>query len=256
MLFIILALLLIPLVMLLLGQCYRDCDYEAKADVSYLVVSMLGLILFYGQCVGIMANMSMDWHVGVKPSMEASSRIFLLDLRDAVTTCVTGTSFLAKYWQAFCVPLVLIVTMFIAQGMSRLLPDVRGHKWAIRWECSCNVLGSILAGLYVYMVQNTTAFFECVPNHDAEATLAKYKQIECGSERHARATPAMVLSVLFYVVGFFVLCLVLTVVTPRYFHSRSYRECVYFLVYRWKPDMWYFSLVYMARNVLQAFLVQ
>ncbi len=145
--------------------------------------------------------------------------------------------------------------MALLLPVSRMIPKIKGHDMLVSLDAALNFMGMLYSALYISLVKMVVAYFECVPNPDPSttpATLAKYRQVQCGSSEHAGGTPAMIVGMVFYVIGFFSLCVWLNVVAPKRFQSGAFRSRCKFLVNRWRADVWYWSSVYMLRNLVIA----
>ena len=112
----------------------------------------------------------------------------------------------------------------------------------------------LYSALYISLVKMVVAYFECVPNPSADATLNKYKQVVCHTSDHTTGTPAMALGMIFYVFGFFTLCLWMNIKAPEKFVDKRFRARCKFLVNRWRADVWYWGSVYMVRNLVLALI--
>ena len=80
------------------------------------------------------------------------------------------------------------------------------------------------------------AYFECPENPAAGATLAKFKDVVCGSDEHTEALPAMVLGFTFYVIGFYLSFLYAAYIAPQMWSNVGFREKWKFMLTRWRPD--------------------
>jgi len=101
--------------------------------------------------------------------------------------------------------------------------------------------------------QVVVAFFECPANPAADATLAKYKDVVCGSDEHDEVKPAMLVGLVVFVVGFYLAFLQAAYTAPSQWMNVGFRERWTFMLTRWRPDVFYWGCVVMTRNLLVAF---
>ena len=116
-----------------------------------------------------------------------------------------------------------------------------------------SMVGMIFSALYISLVKVVLAYFECPENPAAGATLAKFKDVVCGSDEHMEALPAMVMGLLLYVVGCYLLFLHAAFIAPKKWADVDFREKWRFMLTRWRPDVWFWGSTMMTRNLLVAF---
>ena len=150
-------------------------------------------------------------------------------------------------------PFYIWLSITVAFPVSKVVKKIKGKDVELTLDNVLNFLGMLYSALYIPLVKNVLAYYECVPNPAALDTLAKYKQIVCNSSEHDLATPAMVLGIMLYVIGFYSLCVYINVLAPaRFISDKVFRVRAKFLVNRWRVDVWYWGTVYMTRALFLA----
>jgi hypothetical protein len=96
-------------------------------------------------------------------------------------------------------------------------------------------------------------YFECNENPSGPATLAQFRDVVCGSDERTAGLPAMVLGILLYLVGFYIVFVWAAYVAPSKWMEINFREQWKFMLTRWRPAVWYWGLALMTRNGLVAF---
>merc|ERR1719456_687162 len=166
-------------------------------------------------------------------------------------SCLTGQTFVAKYWGSILLPVVLVIMTAVGFQLSKVLP--LPHEWVMQPGQTFNMLGMLLTALYVTLVKIVVAYWECsenpTPNHE---TLARYRDIECASDDRMDATAPMIIGLLVYVVGIYVKFLHVAYTAPNEWPKPEFREKWRFMLTRWRPDVWFWGSMVMTRNLLVA----
>ena len=234
------------------GCVVTSKPYAAKATAAFQMASTFGIMAIFVQMLGMMGGFNIDW--GWFRSFFGFAELFLLDLEVLGLGCVVGNSFTAQFYSSFLLPVLVGLALLLDLPISRVVPSIAGKEVRLTVNGCLNFMGMVYSALYISLVKLVVAFFECVPNPAADDTLAKYKQVVCQSQEHKTGTAAVVIGMIVYVVGFFVLCLYLNVIAPASFQNPVFRARCKFLVNRWRVDTWYWGSVAMARNLLLAFI--
>lgn len=82
--------------------------------------------------------------------------------------------------------------------------------------------------------------------------MAKYKDILCDSAERDKAIAPMALGLVVYVIGFYLSFCHAAYTAPKRWTDVAFRECWKFMLTRWRPDVWYWGVVVMSRNLLVA----
>ena len=182
--------------------------------------------------------------------------LLLLDLRLPVLRleCISGSTFGSKYMMNATMPLVIVAIFFGNWGVSCVLSRAtNGRIKALDFDHTCNVCGLIMISLYVGLCKIALSYFECrwhegAPEND---TLIQFPSVICGSEEHSSMAWAGWLAVILYMVGMLVVVIYVSIRAPSlYSRSAAFRCRFRFLVVRWRPDKWYWGVIYMVRDVL------
>jgi uncharacterized membrane protein len=233
------------------GAVLSSRPYAAKSTAAFAMASTFGIMALFMQMLGMMTGFNVSWPFKFDV-LFGIANIFLLDLESLGIGCIVGNDFVPQYYVSLLLPVFIMVIMVIVVPVSSVTPAVSGRGTKVSVDAGLNFLGMVYSALYISLVKIVTSYFECVPNHDAADTLMKYKQVECYSSEHNVGIPMMALGMIFYVVGFFCLCLYLNVIAPTKFKDARFRNQCKFLVNRWRVDVWYWGTVYMVRNLCLA----
>merc|ERR1712216_998572 len=175
----------------------------------------------------------------------------MFDLNNISVSCFHGPNFSGKYWATIIVPIFVIFATGIAYAVTKVLPVP--EEWKMQPNHTFSMLGMLLTALYITLVKVVVAYWECVDNPAADATLAKFKDVVCDSKEHKDVLPAMIIGLLFYVFGFYVAFLHAAYMAPTQWMNVDFRERWKFMLTRWRPDTYYWGSVMMTRNMLVAF---
>jgi len=213
-------------------------------------VSTCGMAAFFMQTIAVFSTFSFSWPDSLSWLFEISA-IFMFDLEMLGLSCMHGTSFAGAYWSAILIPIFIILATVLGAGITKVLPVPEG--WKMEFNHSFSLLGMLLTALYITLVKVVVAWFECPANPAADDTLAKRKDVVCGSDEHKAAMPAMVIGLILYVIGFYGMFMRSAWIAPDMWSNVAFREQWKFMLTRWRPDAYYWGSVLMTRNLLVAF---
>jgi uncharacterized membrane protein len=146
--------------------------------------------------------------------------------------------------------LIIIVMTAAAAGLSRVLP--RGVQWVMEFNHVFSMLGVVFTALYVTLVKVVATYYECRPNPNGDDTLLKFRDVTCGGEEHTKGLPAMVVGLVFYLIGFYCVFLNACYNASSYWGDVGFRERWRFMFQRWRPSTYYWGCVVITRNMLVA----
>jgi hypothetical protein len=205
---------------------------------------------FFMQTIAVFSSFDIQWPVELKWLFDISA-IFMFDLNGVSVACFHGPGFEGKYWATIVVPLFVILATGVSFGATKVLPV--SEAWKMLPNHTFSMLGMLLTALYITLVKVVVAYWECVDNPAADATLAKFRDVVCGSEVHNKVLPAMAIGLIFYVVGFYAFIMHAAYMAPKHWMNVNFRERWKFMLTRWRPDAYYWGTVVMSRNLLVAF---
>jgi len=217
---------------------------------TFILVSTVGMLAFFLQTVAVFASMNIDWPLQLDWIFEFSF-VFMFDMNGLSVACFHGQDFSAKYWASIIVPMFLVFATAVTYLATKVLPV--SPFWKMAPNETFSMLGMLLAALYVSLVKVAVAFFECTKNPAADDTLAKYRDVICGSDTHNEATPAMAIGMVLYVIGFYLINLYAVYTAPSKWMDVDFRTKFKFAFSRWRPDRYYWGMLIMTRNLLVAF---
>lgn len=238
---------LMPFIMMCIYRVTASSGTQ-RVQAAFILVSTFGMAAFFMQTIAVLDTFAFSWPDELA-WLFVISRVFMFDLQALSFSCMHGESFGAKYWASMLIPMALGTFTLIGFAISKALPE----KFRMLPNQTFSMLGMLLSALYVTLVKVVVAFFECPENPAAEPTLAKYKDVVCGSDDHNAGLPAMVLGLLIYVLGLYSLFLRAAYLAPSYWMDVGFRERWKFMLTRWRPDVWFWGCVMMTRNLLVAF---
>jgi len=248
---------LLVIIMCLIGSAYIVYKYfglpvpKAYAG-KMLLPSTIGLALTFCQFLTVLMSFDLKLPGGVSATSSVS-KIALLDIPVMKVDCMTSSvNFLQQYTFRLIAPLIILIVFFGNWLASDILSRItRGYVAQMSLDQTCNVCGLILQAFYIPLCKVALNYYECRSHTDAPDTLVAYPAVICGSDEHHAAMPLAIIGIAVYVFGIYALFLWAIIVAPRrYGVSISFRNRFRFLVVRWRPDKWYWGMVYLTRNML------
>merc|ERR1719379_299525 len=245
----IVMILLVPVIMVCIYRSTTSAG-TTRVQAAFILVSTCGMGAFFMQTIAVFSTFQLTWPQELAWLFEISA-IFMFDLNNLGASCFHGAEFAGKYWATIVVPLFVIACTGVGYLATQALPVP--EAWKMLPNQTISMLGMLLTALYITLVKVVVSFWECVENPSAEKTLAKYKDVVCGSDEHNQVLPAMALGLIVYVFGGYCGFLHAAYVAPSQWMNVTFRERWKFMLTRWRPDTYYWGSVVMTRNLLVAF---
>jgi len=221
-----------------------------RVQTAFIFVATFGIFAFFMQTVAVLDTLSLNWPASMDWLFEFG-RLILFDLSGVSFSCMTGQRFATQYWTSILIPMYLVFSAAVGLGVTNVLPVPEG--WKMEFNKTFSLLGMIFTALYITLVKIVMAYFECVENPAAEQTLAKFRDVICGTAEHTAALPAMGIGLLLYVVGFYLAFAKAAYEAPQHWMDVGFRERWKFMLTRWRPAVFYWGCCMMTRNLLVAF---
>jgi hypothetical protein len=242
-------LLIFPVFMVLL---YRGTTSHGtqRVQAAFVLVSTAGMGAFFMQTVAVLNSIAMTWPEELSWLFDIAN-VFMFDLQAFSFSCVLGQSFEVQYWCSILVPLYVVLSTVVGFGVTNVLP--LPYSWKMKFNQTLSMIGMFMSALYVTLIKVVLLYFECNENPSAPSTLAKFRDTLCDSDERTAGLPAMVMGMLLYLVGFYMLFVWAAFVAPSKWMEVNFREQWKFMLTRWRPAVWYWGLALMSRNGLVAF---
>jgi len=221
----------------------------AKATTLLTTSCAFGVTITTIQSLGIFSLLNLPWPGKFLQVIKVMS-IFLMDFEMLALECAYDTPAATPRYSTsvmfFFIMELIIASLFVC---SRLLPA----KW--RWEGgkTLNVMGQFLQVGFTSMVCTALIPTMCYSHPNAEKSLLKFPHVVCGTSEH-NVMMTIGLPLLLLTAGFYAACIFSAVVAPRMAKDgcAPFMQSVRFLLFRFRPDVWWWGLVLMMRAMLMS----
>lgn len=249
----VLLVVVLPLVLVLFYYFAWGGAAATTVSASMVLVSVLGMMCFVLQTLAVFDTFSLSWPAGMA-WLFTLSRLFIFDLDDLPFSCLVGDSFNAKFTISMMLPIIVVAAMGVGAAFTHAMKNtpMMKERNPIQFNEAFSTLGMIFTALYITLAKVVISFYECPQNPSAPATMQKFLDVECGSDTHAEGVPAMIVGVLLYVVGFYVLNLSAIHNAPTNWMNLSFRTRYRYLFMRFRLESYHWGMMGMTRNLLVA----
>ncbi|CAK9094254.1 Ephrin_rec_like domain-containing protein, partial [Durusdinium trenchii] len=218
--------------------------YTHKATSLLCITTSLGMLFVLFQNVGVLHTMPISWPNGLSAILRFAA-LFLLSLQGLGLSCVTG-SIASEYVASTGVFWLLLVTLPVVCLITKMIP------YLVRREMDWNLLkvwstiGQFFQVGFTTMASLGAAPFACFKHPSGQESILNYPGIFCGSNEQ-RIMQIFGGLLLFLATSFFVLCCFAAVKAPSWSGTPKL-NAARFLVVRFRPDVWWFGLILLARG--------
>lgn len=244
-----------PLLMYYLanGRVHKHTTLRQGTSIS------TGLMLTSLQLLGTAGALKVPWPESTRPSLDASGWLFI-DSSKLGLECLGFDGALVRYIFVFLLPFCCaggIVVLFLA---SRLLPTIsKGRLTAWTVPMSFNVLCTMGQTFFISIANIAAIPFQCYQHPNSRHSLTVYPSILCfeDDDRHHKAIAMGVILILFVVVPYLAVSVWGSYSTYKGTQSQaqSAQQLIFyrFLLFRFRPCVWWWSNVLNVRQLLLGF---
>lgn len=226
---------------------------QVKATVSSTASISVGLALTIMQVFSILADLSIPW-----PSSSgdyfSSLGVVMLDVGALSLQCSVGTGATINYFLQISTPFVMLILLAICYMSSWIVAGwFNIEVW--KYDIVFNTGGHLSQALFIAFAVIFVRPFECYPHPNDESSVYLYPEVLCWSNDH---TPLMILAAtvfFFFLLPFLILCIWGNYVAPSEMvnDGSTFHRRFRFLLYRFRPDCWWWGNVFLVRQTFLAF---
>eukprot|EP00930_Biecheleria_cincta_P065340 TRINITY_DN5110_c0_g1_i4.p1 TRINITY_DN5110_c0_g1~~TRINITY_DN5110_c0_g1_i4.p1 ORF type:complete len:1421 (-),score=213.93 TRINITY_DN5110_c0_g1_i4:543-4754(-) len=230
-----------------------DNDLVAKQPHTVLLVGIIGsMIMGVLQQLGTIASTSIEW-VDPVSSMLDMLMVFSFEIEVLRVGCIASFSPLLLYVGKLCMALMMLGFMLLVHVAVVLLRH-RG-RFRDRAPTLIRSIGTLLLVFQIAIAGASIPPFECSTHPNRFTTVARYPTILCGWEDGGQEWQAMAMIGMFstlLVCAWVAGCLAVIYQLPRQIEKNNefYMRSFTFLFMRFKPDVYWFTVVPICRNLL------
>lgn len=235
----------------LAGMYKLSARKRGRYSATAALAGTLGILVGNTQLFSVMATFSIDWPITFTRVLRALS--FLVLSPDILSiSCYTGHgNFTRTYLPGFLAPLVVVLMLLVLVCASSILSRITRRVHPMGWAATVNTLGLVMLAMYVGICKSTFNIFTCRTNPSAPDTMQLYDGYLCLGEAVRPTIPLAIVGVIVYIFASLALFIYVVAVTPsRYQVDEGFRMQYRFLLDRWHPEVWYWGVLNLIRNVL------
>jgi hypothetical protein len=208
-----------------------------------------GLVVNHAQLFAVVGTIDIKW-----PSMVSwvFEDLQLIILRPELLrpSCYFGFSLAAKYLPGVFAPFGLLFLMALMNGVLRFLNKVNPRRFIrLDRDLVMNAMGVIFSALFIGVCKSILSILDCRMHPSAPDTMMFHDGYMCRDDAIYPLLPATGFAALCFIVGVPGIFLWAIIVAPkRYYAEKAFRKKFGFLLNRWHPRWYYWSMLLMLRN--------
>mmetsp|Transcript_38068 Transcript_38068/g.104767 ORF Transcript_38068/g.104767 Transcript_38068/m.104767 type:complete len:1272 (+) Transcript_38068:107-3922(+) len=217
---------------------------------------LMGQLVTYAQLLSMVGSFQVSWP-RIFVAMFNVISFFLLNAGLIAPQCSTGSwGFDEEYPIVMFMPLSFAFVYLLYYLGSCILKNAGlcSHRW--EKDTMINALGRIFLIFHVSILKNSAKFFECYDHpNQRESSVIEYPNVLCWTSNHLKYLPFVIFALLVYCVGVFAVILRTVYRAPQRFGEPDFVRRYGFLMLKFRPDRWYWSVVIFTRNTVLAFIM-
>mmetsp|Transcript_57396 Transcript_57396/g.122054 ORF Transcript_57396/g.122054 Transcript_57396/m.122054 type:complete len:1291 (+) Transcript_57396:186-4058(+) len=251
---------ILPILLLILIPGLATLHYfwnHGKAAQVEAVEGMLfsltaGTTLVFIQNLSLFERLNVRWSEDFQNLLN-SLKFVLFDLSGLQLSCYWEATLLSSYSATLAVPILLALSVAALKPFSVLL-----HRWTrehfpkFTWEELLNTGGLVLMTLYISVCESTLSIVDCYSGPNGKGVVRNMPFATCSGDEYFAALPLFAFAVLLYFVAVTAAMVYVLWVAPVKFANNTFRASVRFLVFKFHPKAWWYSLVLNIRSLLLA----
>ncbi|CAJ1374394.1 unnamed protein product [Effrenium voratum] len=221
-------------------------SYTAKASVMGCTTASLGMMLALFQNLGVLSMVDVKWPDEVS-NLLAFASIFTFNLDALGFSCLSHGN-VYRYTGTALFFLVVVLALPATGVVTQLLLVMK--KRGLAWEKfkTYSTTGQFLQVSFTTMANVGLMPFMCYKHPTGEESVLKYTEVLCGSGEHL--VMQIVGSLVVLLAGLFFSGSCFAAWVAPSLSGRPSLAAIRFLVFRFRPDVWWFGVILLARGPL------
>jgi len=219
----------------------------------------LGLVITVLQVFGIVKKLSVPWPQGQYDFMHGSSLVFALDANSIPMACVVGSNVISQYAvqssAAFVMVFLVMALMFIMNSLCRAFQNEK-----LMWKRgkAMNAAGQLSQALFIAFCIAMVRPLRCYDHPNGDQSVMTFPSVLCwdGLEHTAMMIVSAIV-LFFYILPFIAWCVYGCLRAPARSSegNHEFLQTFRFLLYRFRPDLWWWGIVFLLRQTILAFAI-
>lgn len=228
-----------------------------NADNPLAFFLFVGLAVTTLQVFTIFKDMSIPWPTEFGTPMESSSSAFALDVNSVSIECAVGKKAAMAYLAQVILPyalLFIIAFLFMITGVIARFRKIP----SIAWEAgkALNICGALMQALFIAFCAIMVKPMQCYTHPNGKKSMLAYPRVVCyEGGQHTEVLVMAGFICLGFVVPFIAWCVWGCWKAPSQSGDKNHAflQRFRFLLYRFRPDYWWWGLIFIARQTALAF---
>jgi len=232
---------------------------EVNADMTLGASCVFGFAVTIFQIFASFDQLTVPWPGGVKDFF-GGSKFLVINPRALSAECmVNGSTVVRQYLVRFFLPTAVLVAMLICYAAAKVLGRCNVLPERRRWQLAkvINSICQIYNAIFIALTAIAAVAFQCYSHPNGESSLVQYPTVICGSDDHRAIMAMSVILLITFVAPFIGVQIWANIHTikvranPRdaTLHTMRFR----FMMYRFRPDVWWWGTIFTIRQTLLAF---
>jgi len=234
-------------------------EIDANSNVMLGCSCVFGMAVTVVQILATLGQMTLPWPPAMK-NILSDCKFFVANPGVFGLECMAeGNNPVNQFLVRFFIPLAVVLEMLICYAIAKALGCKEVLSPRLRWTLP-KVMNSILQTytcVFIALTAITAVAFQCYSRPNGDSSLAQYPTVLCGSDDHQAIIALSVILLITFVVPFIGLQvwanfhIVKVRANPQLsaLHLARFR----FLIYRFRPDRWWWGTVFTIRQTFLAF---
>jgi hypothetical protein len=227
------------------------------ADNPLAMFLFIGLLVTSAQILGIVKDLDVPWPNAVDGFMSGSSAAFTLDASAIPLECAVGDWPVALYMVQVLFPYLLlleILALFLGSKLVARILDRPSLSWQV--DKALNTAGQILQALFIAFCGIMVKPLQCYRHPSNKWSLKMYPRLLCDEGGDYSGLLMLAACICFgFLLPFVTWCVWGCLKAPSESSNANgkFLQRFRFLLYRFRPDCWWWGLSFLLRQTLLAF---
>ncbi|CAK9008661.1 unnamed protein product [Durusdinium trenchii] len=221
-----------------------NSKYEPRATVIFCCIGAMSIAVALMQNIGVLGTIPLRWPESTTGILNVGA-IFLLDLDGIGLNCLAAGSS-GGYVMTVVLFAVAICVVPLLGVVSNCIPWLKRRKLNWKKPKVLSMTGNFMLMSFTTLASVGLIPFMCYEHPTGDFSVLKHPNILCGSGEHQsmQVVGALVMTV---ATLFCAYCFWGALVAPTY-SGRDRLMTFYFLINRFRPDVWWFGLMLLIRS--------
>jgi hypothetical protein len=231
---------------------------SVNADNPLAFFLFCGLVVTCFQVFGILKDMNIPWPTGLNGLMRDGGGSVTLDANSVSIECAVGKKASIAYLSQVLLPYGLLLTVWVLMVISKPVATLLNKPDKV-WEYgrTLNVVGQIMQALFIAFCAIMVKPLQCYTHPNGLKSMLAYPRVLCWEPGEHGVIVALGICILVsFIIPFGAWCIWGCVKAPTRSAMKDFEflRRFRFLLYRFRPDAWWWGLAFLLRQTVLAFV--